>query len=904
MTIGRRYCQPGFTIRMEDREYKKRIQENCAELVDKVDPAQLMPYLSCLTKQDREAITGDERHNGGRSIAAMTLLDRLQRRDEWFPQFISALRETGQLKLARKLDPQETNGTDDNERGEWYVRKKTLEESKATKRIQNTTPDGKTLLRELPYKVTHVIKSLDIPNGLHGGGWRALAAELDFLHKEVQSLEQEESPTESLLERWQQKCPHKATLGRLCQALESMERMDLLDKIYKITSYRHNVSGPRQQVSQDSQVPGPFSPVVDNSDSLSWTSPEAEVTADSRTPETEVTADSRVPETEVTADIRAPETEVTADSRVPETEVTADIRAPETEVTADSRVPETEVTADSRVPETEVTADSRAAGREQVPRTDNQTREEILHQQPIGGSSGPESKVPSSSNTVPGGEPQLALLAEENTDHINDEKCPTTTLGEDLKPSLQPVKEVNPGHIHRKQPQPTEYDQDSACKPPQMTVEAVNGGQIHKEQPPPVQQDQESESKPPPVAAEEVNGHTVAQTDLIENEADSSKDLPFSTQEEGKLPSMSSMQKPLPLSQEEGDNQPSGPSSMHKPLPLSQEEEDNQPSGPPSGSLQKPLLLSKEEENVQPSVPPSVSQQNNLSPPSVVGTGYTHLNITQADGENSYISSGSEVNMLKNRSGFQGLTLDNNITGRSGEHSAGGGTDSSLQHALKLKSPDASLVGRLEESEEDAVLSRGVADGASCPSEHRITLLKHPEDQEESSVVHKVLFRSPSDDSPAVSHQASSLDGDKLTLPAQAPVTLSPVPEHPTSPSYKSKCPEPLTLVDDDTAEDRQRVDRSQIADRPQSGSPAQGHVTDGSPGLRMRRNSLRGGILPELPKLDITPRQPQEFVWDRPAANQAQEPQDRAGLNRLTVAAPFVVFGLLATIGLYKNLR
>ena len=85
----------------EERE-KIRMHELC--LVKDIIPTDLLPWLPCLTGEDKEVILAEERQYGP-TKAARVFLDRLRRRCNSFAQLVQALRENKLQHLALILDP-------------------------------------------------------------------------------------------------------------------------------------------------------------------------------------------------------------------------------------------------------------------------------------------------------------------------------------------------------------------------------------------------------------------------------------------------------------------------------------------------------------------------------------------------------------------------------------------------------------------------------------------------------------------------------------------------------------------------------------------------------------------------------------------------------------------------------
>lgn len=83
---------------------KKILDERLKDFMGEVIPVELLPYLPCLQKTDKEAIEAKQT-NDGPTIANQVLVDRLKRRDKGFQQFVQALRKCGSEHTALLLDP-------------------------------------------------------------------------------------------------------------------------------------------------------------------------------------------------------------------------------------------------------------------------------------------------------------------------------------------------------------------------------------------------------------------------------------------------------------------------------------------------------------------------------------------------------------------------------------------------------------------------------------------------------------------------------------------------------------------------------------------------------------------------------------------------------------------------------
>ena len=87
------------------RSYEKQLlDERLKHFMNEVIPEELLPYLPCLTAQDRDEILAKQT-NHGHIRATSVLADRLKRRDKGFPQFVQALRSCGAEHTALLLDP-------------------------------------------------------------------------------------------------------------------------------------------------------------------------------------------------------------------------------------------------------------------------------------------------------------------------------------------------------------------------------------------------------------------------------------------------------------------------------------------------------------------------------------------------------------------------------------------------------------------------------------------------------------------------------------------------------------------------------------------------------------------------------------------------------------------------------
>lgn len=84
---------------------RQLLTERHQHFKDEVNPADLLPHLTCLMQEDRESIECILK-NYGPTRALGELLDRLKRRKNGFEQFVVALRKNNLDHVALLLDPQ------------------------------------------------------------------------------------------------------------------------------------------------------------------------------------------------------------------------------------------------------------------------------------------------------------------------------------------------------------------------------------------------------------------------------------------------------------------------------------------------------------------------------------------------------------------------------------------------------------------------------------------------------------------------------------------------------------------------------------------------------------------------------------------------------------------------------
>jgi len=86
--------------RYEKQILDARLQDFHEELI----PVDVLPYLSCLQKVDKEKVEATQR-NEGPTRANYDLVDRIKRRHRGFQDFVQALRKCGFEHTALLLDP-------------------------------------------------------------------------------------------------------------------------------------------------------------------------------------------------------------------------------------------------------------------------------------------------------------------------------------------------------------------------------------------------------------------------------------------------------------------------------------------------------------------------------------------------------------------------------------------------------------------------------------------------------------------------------------------------------------------------------------------------------------------------------------------------------------------------------
>lgn len=229
---------------VDDDNRRRVIQENLVELVNRLSPDELLPHLSCLSRQSQQKIRCRLAQEG-QAAATVLLLDDLPRKDNWWEQLIAALDHpaVGQQDLAELLRTQE-----DTVRGVSKKSEKTelfAEVHKVATQnggIQAYITKGKaeinwsTPLRKLPFSVVKVLLRLDFDSK-----WKDLAAQIGYTVEQVNSLEayidKDGSHVQKLYRDLQTR--YNFSLGQLVIVLQDIERFDILDELSHIKELKH-----------------------------------------------------------------------------------------------------------------------------------------------------------------------------------------------------------------------------------------------------------------------------------------------------------------------------------------------------------------------------------------------------------------------------------------------------------------------------------------------------------------------------------------------------------------------------------------------------------------------------------------------------------------------------------------
>ncbi|XP_052101041.1 uncharacterized protein LOC127735016 [Mytilus californianus] len=235
----------------------KVLQKEEVLFSSKLNPVEILPHLTSMSEMSKQEIKC-EQNNKGEKIATQHLLKRIRQQDKCLIEFIRALRdpEICQTDLADMLDPNHLLDTGKK----WDQPAPSVpSETKAVRDTEAITPpiyNGVTQLRHLPFSVMKILQILD-----YNEKWKDLAEYLGYTVEEVQHLQTTpKSCTEKLIANWSSgDKPVQATVENLFNALDFMERKDIMRDLEQILNYKFK--------KQESEKPGlsfvAMEPVID-----------------------------------------------------------------------------------------------------------------------------------------------------------------------------------------------------------------------------------------------------------------------------------------------------------------------------------------------------------------------------------------------------------------------------------------------------------------------------------------------------------------------------------------------------------------------------------------------------------------------------------------------------------------
>ncbi|KAL5022594.1 hypothetical protein ScPMuIL_001749 [Solemya velum] len=232
---------------MDDSEIKL-LRKYYPELVKRVDPVAMLPYLPCLRQESVEKIQACQTNHGPRR-AVQELYSQLIRSENSYDQLIKALNhpEIGLYELAKLLTEPTKQGNSGRRNIEqnistnagWKEQHATNEKRENLAEGVERQITGETLYRDLPSTVQKPLRRLDCLTGLTN--WKDLASALGYSVDEVSQLQVQgdhaQSHTITMLEDW--KGRPNSTLYQLIRALKKMEREDILNEIVNLTEWLH-----------------------------------------------------------------------------------------------------------------------------------------------------------------------------------------------------------------------------------------------------------------------------------------------------------------------------------------------------------------------------------------------------------------------------------------------------------------------------------------------------------------------------------------------------------------------------------------------------------------------------------------------------------------------------------------
>lgn len=228
---------------IEDDYRRRVIQENLVKLVDRLSPDELLPHLSCLSRQSQQKIRCRLAQEG-QQAATVLLLDDLPRKDNWWEQLMSALCHpaVGQVDMAELLQTQEDIFRGINTKSEKLeliaeVHKGAPQNEKMPPyKTRKVEINWSTPLQKLPFSVVKVLQRLDVDSK-----WKDLAAQTGYTVEQVDSLEaytdKDGGHVQKLYRDLQTR--YNFTLCQLVDALQNIERLDILDELSHIEEFKH-----------------------------------------------------------------------------------------------------------------------------------------------------------------------------------------------------------------------------------------------------------------------------------------------------------------------------------------------------------------------------------------------------------------------------------------------------------------------------------------------------------------------------------------------------------------------------------------------------------------------------------------------------------------------------------------
>ncbi|KAK3597770.1 hypothetical protein CHS0354_006128 [Potamilus streckersoni] len=231
---------------MDEKRLAMQLKKYSSDFVNKVDPEELLPYLSCLTQASKEEIRAKQ-NNKGKITAAQDLQYHVVRYGErGIRELLRALRNEniGLVELADLIDPPLAK---DNTAVTTVqmVQKDTARRPGVDEKIRKTF-DRDTPLRHLPSSVYRVLRLLDSNDQIEN--WESLAGNIvGYTVEDICRFRQNPhygSPMIALYNDWMTR--ESSTLGHLMQILIKIERVDVYTELTEITGYQHQEDNGKQ----------------------------------------------------------------------------------------------------------------------------------------------------------------------------------------------------------------------------------------------------------------------------------------------------------------------------------------------------------------------------------------------------------------------------------------------------------------------------------------------------------------------------------------------------------------------------------------------------------------------------------------------------------------------------------